>query len=231
MYVIFNKKTWSILFYMYYRQNEVNEFFPLLKFLHIKPLNDWDRFNLLIAKPISKGPGANLAMKRLQVCIYRFSIFSTPLECSLMSACLVQVVLTHVMFRRTKAEVASVLKLPARTVVILPCEFDASEQQFYTALKNNVQTLLKRILAKSEGAVYMNILVLLLRLRQGRFIYLKFCGLFGDRWLFQPVTIHASSWTIIQTRWTISRQSPSTWLQMQIRTWRTTSASLSASSA
>ncbi|KAJ7868591.1 SNF2 family N-terminal domain-containing protein [Mycena olivaceomarginata] len=92
-------------------QNEVDEFFPLLKFLHIKPLNDWDRFNLLIAKPISKGPGANLAMKRLQV------------------------VLTHVMFRRTKAEVASVLKLPARTVVILPCEFDASEQQFYTALK------------------------------------------------------------------------------------------------
>ncbi|KAF7348601.1 DNA repair protein RAD5 [Mycena venus] len=126
-------------------QNKVDEFFPLLKFLHIKPLNDWDRFNLLIAKPIAKGPGANLAMKRLQV------------------------VLKHVMFRRTKAEVASFLKLPQRAVAILPCKFDPSEQQFYVALKTNVQTLLKRILAKqgeNGGTTYMSILVLLLRLRQ-----------------------------------------------------------------
>ncbi|KAJ7889224.1 SNF2 family DNA-dependent ATPase [Mycena leptocephala] len=127
-------------------QNKVEEFYPLLKFLHIKPLNDWEKFNTLIAKPISKGPGANLAMKRLQV------------------------VLKHVMFRRTKAEVASYLKLPQRTVVVLPCKFDPSEQHFYTALKTNVQTLLRKILAKSKngdgGGSYMNILVLLLRLRQ-----------------------------------------------------------------
>ncbi|KAJ7222068.1 SNF2 family N-terminal domain-containing protein [Mycena haematopus] len=123
-------------------QNKVDEFFPLLKFLRIKPLNDWDHFNQLVAKPISKGPDANLALKRLQV------------------------VLTHVMFRRTKTEVAAILKLPRRTVVIISCKFDPSEQQFYVALKTNVQTLLKRILAQTEGTVYMNVLVLLLRLRQ-----------------------------------------------------------------
>ncbi|KAJ6470272.1 SNF2 family N-terminal domain-containing protein [Mycena vitilis] len=122
-------------------QNNVEEFFPLLKFLRIKPLNDWDRFNALIAKPISKGLGANLAMKRLQV------------------------VLKHVMLRRTKAEVQSYLRLPRRNVVIIPCKFDAQEQRFYTALKTNVQSLLEKILAK-QGNTYMGILVLLLRLRQ-----------------------------------------------------------------
>ncbi|KAK7059749.1 DNA repair protein RAD5 [Favolaschia claudopus] len=126
-------------------QNKVDDFFPLLKFMHIKPLNEWELFNSMIAKPISNGSGANLAMKRLQV------------------------VLKQVMFRRTKLDVESVLKLPDRTVVVLSCEFDSSEQQFYTALRNNVKTLLQRILAKSEengGATYMNVLVLLLRLRQ-----------------------------------------------------------------
>jgi hypothetical protein len=39
----------------------------LLKFLRIKPLNEWDRFNLQIAKPVKSGKGAGRAMKRLQV--------------------------------------------------------------------------------------------------------------------------------------------------------------------
>ncbi|KAF7338762.1 DNA repair protein RAD5 [Mycena sanguinolenta] len=125
-------------------QNEVDEFFPLLKFLRIKPLNDWERFNQLIAKPISKGISANLALKRLQM----------------------EVVLTHVMFRRTKTEVASVLKLPKRTVVTISCKFDSSEEQFYVALKTNVQTLLERIQAQNGKSTYMYVLVLLLRLRQ-----------------------------------------------------------------
>ncbi|KAJ7669423.1 SNF2 family N-terminal domain-containing protein [Mycena polygramma] len=129
-------------------QNNVEEFFPLLKFLRIKPLNDWDRFNALIAKPISKGLGANLAMKRLQACLASTSV-----------------VLKHVMFRRTKAEVQSYLRLPQRNVVIIPCKFDAQEQRFYTALKTNVQSLLEKILAK-KGNAYMGVLVLLLRLRQ-----------------------------------------------------------------
>ncbi|KAJ7096037.1 SNF2 family N-terminal domain-containing protein [Mycena epipterygia] len=125
-------------------QNKIEDFFPLLQFLRIKPLNDWDRFNSLIAKPITKGVGAGLAMKRLQV------------------------VLKHVMLRRTKAQLVSTLKLPGRSVHMLPCKFESTEAQFYIALKTNVQTLLRKILAKGEngGKTYMNILVLLLRLRQ-----------------------------------------------------------------
>ncbi|KAJ7154612.1 SNF2 family N-terminal domain-containing protein [Mycena filopes] len=128
-------------------QNKVEEFFPLLKFLRIKPLNEWGRFNDYIAKPLSKGNGGGLAMKRLQV------------------------VLHHIMLRRTKDELAAYLKLPARTVALLSCKFDPSEQQFYTALKAKVQTLVAKILAKKDkdgsgGSAYMNVLVLLLRLRQ-----------------------------------------------------------------
>ncbi|KAJ7681145.1 SNF2 family N-terminal domain-containing protein [Mycena rosella] len=125
-------------------QNKVDEFYPLMKFLRIKPLNDWERFNSQIAKPISKGISSGLAMKRLQV------------------------VLKHIMLRRTKAQLTSCLRLPARNVHVLPCKFNAAEQEFYIALKTNVQALLRRILAKSDngGRTYMNILVLLLRLRQ-----------------------------------------------------------------
>ncbi|KAJ7074976.1 SNF2 family N-terminal domain-containing protein [Mycena belliarum] len=125
-------------------QNKVDEFYPLMRFLRIKPLNDWERFNSQIAKPISKGPGSNLAMKRLQV------------------------VLQHVMLRRTKEEIEKYLPLPARSVHLLPCQFDPAEREFYIALKTQVQTLLRRILTKGDtgGQVYMNILVLLLRLRQ-----------------------------------------------------------------
>ncbi|KAJ6469390.1 SNF2 family N-terminal domain-containing protein [Mycena sanguinolenta] len=139
-------------------QNEVDEFFSLLKFLRIKPLNEWDRFNQLIAKPISKGAGANLALKRLQVFLKLPSLRPGTNR--------IQVVLKHVMFRRTKDEVASVLKLPKRTVVTISCKFDSSEEQFYVALKTNVQTLLERIQVQDGKATYMYILVLLLRLRQ-----------------------------------------------------------------
>ncbi|KAJ6600020.1 SNF2 family N-terminal domain-containing protein [Mycena vulgaris] len=125
-------------------QNKIDDFYPLMKFLRIKPLNDWDRFNSQIAKPIQSGTGSGLAMKRLQV------------------------VLKHIMLRRTKAQLTSCLKLPDRIVHLLPCKFNSAEQQFYTALKTNVQTLLRKILAKGEngGRTYMNVLVLLLRLRQ-----------------------------------------------------------------
>ncbi|KAJ7636882.1 P-loop containing nucleoside triphosphate hydrolase protein [Roridomyces roridus] len=138
-------------------QNEVADFFSLLKFLRIKPLNDWERYNLQIAKPILKGTGANLAMRRIQV------------------------VLNHIMLRRTKVQLNSVLKLPERHVALVPCAFDQAEREFYTALKTNAMALLKRIRAKQAlegGNIYMNVLVLLLRLRQAcdhPFLLLKSC--------------------------------------------------------
>lgn len=48
-------------------QNSVEDLFSILKFLRIKPLNDWPHFNETIVKPVKAGR-STLAMKRLQVC-------------------------------------------------------------------------------------------------------------------------------------------------------------------
>jgi len=48
-------------------QNNVDELFSLLKFLHIRPWNEYNKFNLDVAQPIKRGIGAGIAMKRLQV--------------------------------------------------------------------------------------------------------------------------------------------------------------------
>nr|GAT50030.1 DNA repair protein RAD5 [Mycena chlorophos] len=126
-------------------QNTVEDFFSLFHFLHIKPLNEWSRFSQLIAGPIDKGHGdAGLAMKRLQV------------------------VLKHVLLRRMKSQLEC-LKLPNKTVKLISCPFDAQELAFYRALKDVSNAILKRLLKNKEmdgSRKYMNILVLLLRLRQ-----------------------------------------------------------------
>jgi len=48
-------------------QNNVDELFSLLKFLHIRPWNEYSKFNFNVAQPIKRGSGAGTAMKRLQV--------------------------------------------------------------------------------------------------------------------------------------------------------------------
>ena len=48
------------------RQNNVEELYSLLNFLRIRPLNDWERFNQEINKPVKSGKSIR-AMKKLQV--------------------------------------------------------------------------------------------------------------------------------------------------------------------
>ena len=57
------------------RQNNVEELYSLLKFLRIRPLNNWETFNNQINKPVKSGKSVR-AMKRLQV-----SSHSPPLYC------------------------------------------------------------------------------------------------------------------------------------------------------
>lgn len=52
----------------YGRQNNVEELYSLLKFLRIRPLNDWQTFNEQINKPVKSGRSVT-AMKRLHVSI------------------------------------------------------------------------------------------------------------------------------------------------------------------
>ncbi|KAF8647534.1 hypothetical protein AX16_006641 [Volvariella volvacea WC 439] len=127
-------------------QNNVTEIYSLLKFLRIKPLNDWTTFNEQIAKPVKSGKGATRAIKRLQV------------------------VLKQVMLRRQKDQTLNgqpLIKLPGRHLNIVPCTFDASEKAFYDALEAKMEDVLAKLTAQEKkGSAYMSVLLLLLRLRQ-----------------------------------------------------------------
>lgn len=120
----------------------------MLKFLRIKPLNDWERFNNQIAKPVKSGKGAGRAMKRLQV------------------------VLQQIMLRRTKTQQLNgkaLVSLPPRIVNVVSCAFDPSEQAFYSALETKMEGVIEKIIQQSGGggSAYIGVLLLLLRLRQG----------------------------------------------------------------
>ncbi|KAJ7256478.1 SNF2 family N-terminal domain-containing protein [Mycena haematopus] len=128
-------------------QNTVDELFSLLQFLRIKPLNDWERFNTQIAKPVKNGRGAGRAMKRLQV------------------------VLKQIMLRRTKTQQLNgeaLITLPPRIIKVISCEFAPSEQAFYSALETKMEGVIEKIIKQSGGGggAYIGVLVLLLRLRQ-----------------------------------------------------------------
>ena len=48
------------------RQNNVEELYSLIKFLRLRPLNDWQNFNEQIAQPVKAGRPTR-ALKRLHV--------------------------------------------------------------------------------------------------------------------------------------------------------------------
>ncbi|EGO26624.1 hypothetical protein SERLADRAFT_447781 [Serpula lacrymans var. lacrymans S7.9] len=126
-------------------QNSVEELYSLIKFLRIRPLNDWHTFNEQINKPVKSGR-ATRAMKRLQV------------------------VLKAIMLRRRKDHVLNgkaILQLPARKVEIVACEFDKDEKAFYSALENKMSTELDKLVqADMATKSYTHVLLMLLRLRQ-----------------------------------------------------------------
>lgn len=126
----------------------MTELYSLIKFLRIKPLNDWPTFNEKIAQPVKSGRGASTAMKRLQV------------------------VLKKIMLRRRKDDQLNgkvLIQLPKRTLEIMSCDFDASERAFYDALESKMESVIEKLMkqsAKTGGSNYMSVLLLLLRLRQ-----------------------------------------------------------------
>ncbi|KAF8153019.1 SNF2 family N-terminal domain-containing protein [Crassisporium funariophilum] len=125
-------------------QNNVTELYSLIKFLRIKPLSVWDTFNEQIAKPVNSGRGASRAMKRLQV------------------------VLKQIMLRRRKDQVLNgkpLIQLPKRTVNVISCEFDPSEEVFYNSLENRMEDVIEKLMEQGKSN-YMSVLLLLLRLRQ-----------------------------------------------------------------
>lgn len=58
------------------------------------------------------------------------------------------------------------IELPLRTVKVMSCTFDRSEQAFYDALESKMESVIEKLIS-SEKANYISVLLLLLRLRQG----------------------------------------------------------------
>ncbi|KIM92388.1 hypothetical protein PILCRDRAFT_810445 [Piloderma croceum F 1598] len=126
-------------------QNSVEELYSLLKFLQIRPLNDWQTFNEQINKPVKAGRQVR-AMKRLHV------------------------ILKAIMLRRKKDHVLNgkpILQLPERTVEVVQCDFDPEEYSFYMALESKMSTEVDKLMNAGKAQNnYTHVLVMLLRLRQ-----------------------------------------------------------------
>jgi SNF2 family DNA or RNA helicase len=75
------------------------------------------------------------------------------------------------MLRRRKTDIVNgkpLIELPERHLSIVPCDFDEDERQFYFALENKIDEAMKKFVKNNEVMKnYTNVMVLLLRLRQG----------------------------------------------------------------
>lgn len=75
------------------------------------------------------------------------------------------------MLRRTKNQEIDgkpIICLPPRKVEEVPCEFDQDERGFYQSLEARTNVTMNKFIAKgTAGGGMMNMLILLLRLRQG----------------------------------------------------------------
>lgn len=75
------------------------------------------------------------------------------------------------MLRRRKDQFLNgkpLIELPQRTVNVISCPFDSSEQAFYDGLENKMEDVIEKLMAQSKGKNnYISVLLLLLRLRQG----------------------------------------------------------------
>lgn len=75
------------------------------------------------------------------------------------------------MLRRRKTDVINgkpLIELPERHLSIVHCDFDEDERQFYFTLENKIDEAMKKFVKNDQVMKnYTNVMVLLLRLRQG----------------------------------------------------------------
>lgn len=99
-------------------QNNIEELFSLIRFLHIKPYCDWDEFRDKISTPMKKTRGYGVAMQR------------------------VQALLKAICLRRTKTSLVDgkpILELPDRNVERVETPFSVDERAFYEALETRTR--------------------------------------------------------------------------------------------
>lgn len=129
-------------------QNSCDELFSLVRFLQIKPYNEWPEFSKNFSKPLK---GKN-----------EFSITAAIRK--------LQALMKAILLRRTKSSMIDgkpILTLPEKTIEMVHAVFSPDEQAFYQSLQDkSVLAFNKYLRANTVGRNYSNILVLLLRLRQ-----------------------------------------------------------------
>ena len=129
--------------------NGVHELYSLIRFLRIRPYNDYQAFQGAFAA-LKKGTGSERTLKN---CLKKL-----------------QAVLKAILLRRTKDSTIDgepIIKLPPKTEEQVHAIFNEDEQAFYTELETKSKFTFNRYLkAGTVGKNYSNVLVLLLRLRQ-----------------------------------------------------------------
>lgn len=128
--------------------NNTAEIFPLIRFLRIKPYNEWPHFSEDIDRPLRHWDEDEQAagMRKLQV-LFR-----------------------SITLRRTKdsrLDGKPIITLPELTVAPTAAVFDQDQKAYYEALEKQQRIAFNKYVKKGElSKVYTFILVLLLRLRQ-----------------------------------------------------------------
>lgn len=140
-------------------QNKIDELYPLIRFLGIKPYNDWQKFNHQIITSI-KHRNAGGTRK-------------------------VHALLSAILLRRTKdSEIDGkpILTLPEKHIIEEKVEMDEKEKEFYQNLETQSAKKAGKLMNSTAKRAYSSILTLLLRMRQAcDHEYLVRLGDEGDR--------------------------------------------------
>lgn len=125
-------------------QNAVDDLYAYFRFLRYSPYNKYQAFKELIRDPIM-GQNPDVGFRRLQA------------------------VLQIILLRRTKTSKIDgqpVITLPERKVTLVQKEFSQEEREFYVKLEKDAAARMKRLASEGAGQTYVNMLWMLLRMRQ-----------------------------------------------------------------
>lgn len=132
-------------------QNSVDELYPILRFLRIRPYDDQARFNKDISVPLKS--------KSLQ--------YDTADKAQSMNK--LRAVLRAILLRRTKDSLIDgkpLLSLPEKHILEDYVVMDEEESSYYKNLEAGIQTKARKLLTEMKKGTSSSILTLLLRLRQ-----------------------------------------------------------------
>lgn len=130
-------------------QNNLDELYPILRFLRIKPYNDEERFRGDIVLPLKQKGGYS-------------DVFSQRRSMKKLQA-----LLSAILLRRAKDSLIDgqpILSLPEKHIEEVQVDMEAKEKADYDALEQNIQSKAEGLL--NSAGLTTSILTLLLRLRQ-----------------------------------------------------------------